>query len=220
MIKAGAEFHFAHAAKAFHSDEVTNLYRSLQRKKSEGMADIQIKKLHPDFVNNEAIYYLSQRSISKSVLMKVVQYFPTLSDVVAGFAEGLMNYFEKFKLLALWSRMNYRLHQYWYLRGLLLGSGSSKELYEYIMKNNLVVSENQKLAIDLEKGLKRAEEEIDRLNPLTIDIYYGKKFIGTVSYEPGTEALQGYHLRKILKEKFSTELAAVLFPTQIFTKNN
>lgn len=220
LIKAGAEFHFAHAAKAFHSDEVTNLYRSLQRKKSEGMADIQIKKLHPDFVNNEAIYYLSQRSISKSVLMKVVQYFPTLSDVVAGFAEGLMNYFEKFKLLALWSRMNYRLHQYWYLRGLLLGSGSSKELYEYIMKNNLVVSENQKLAIDLEKGLKRAEEEIDRLNPLTIDIYYGKKFIGTVSYEPGTEALQGYHLRKILKEKFSTELAAVLFPTQIFTKNN
>jgi len=44
--------------------------------------------------------------------------------------------------------------------------------------------------------------------------------IGTVNYEPGTEAMKGDHLRKVLKEKFSQELAAVLFPTEIFTKNN
>jgi len=220
LIKAGAEFRFAYAAKAFHCDEVTNLPRSLQRKKSEGIADIQIKKLHPDFINKEAIYYLSQRSISKSVLMKVVQYFPSLSDSFAGYGQRLMNYFEKFKLLSSWSTMNYRLHQYWYLRGLLQGAGSSKALYEYVMKNDLLVNEEQKLTINIEQGLKRAEEEIDKSKPLAIDIYYGKKMIGTVNYEPGTEAMKGDHLRKVLKEKFSQELAAVLFPTEIFTKNN
>jgi GT2 family glycosyltransferase len=51
LMQAGAVFCFAYAAKALHNDEVTNLRRSLQRKKSEGMADIQIKKIHSEFVN-------------------------------------------------------------------------------------------------------------------------------------------------------------------------
>jgi glycosyltransferase involved in cell wall biosynthesis len=220
LIKAGAEFRFAYAAKAFHCDEVTNLHRSLQRKKSEGMADIQIKTLHPDFINKEAIYYLSQRSISKSVLVKGIQFFPFLMDRVAGFAETIMNYFERMRLLSSWSTTNYRLHQYWYLRGLLQGAGSYKQLYQYVMQHNLSLNEKQKLTIDLEKGLKKAEEEIDGLKPLAIDIYYGNKFIGKLDYEPGEEPIKGYHLRKILKDRFSPELAVVLFPTEIFKKKN
>jgi glycosyltransferase involved in cell wall biosynthesis len=219
LIKSGAQFHFAYTAKAFHCDEVTNLHRSLQRKKSEGIADIQIKKLHPDFINKEAIYYLSQRSISKSVLVKVIQYSPSLIDTLAGFGASMMNYFERLGLFSSWSTMNYRLHQYWYLRGLMLGAGSYKQLYDLVMKPNKLMDGDQGLTIDLEKGIKIAEEEIDRLKPETIDIYYGKKFIGTITCDPGTEAIKGYHLRKILKDKFSRELSVVLFPGQLFTKN-
>ena len=219
LIKSGAQFHFAYTAKAFHCDEVTNLHRSLQRKKSEGIADIQIKKLHPDFINKEAIYYLSQRSISKSVLVKGIQYFPSLMDRTASFGEMMMNVFEKLRLLSSWSTMNYRLHQYWYLRGLMLGAGSYKQLYEFVMKPNRLMNEEQRLTIDLEKGIKSAEDEIDRLKPLAIDIYYGKKFIGVVDYEPGSEMIKGYHLRKILKDKFSRELSVVLFPAQLLIKN-
>jgi len=31
--------------------------------------------------------------------------------------------------------------------------------------------------------------------------------------------IKGYHLRKILKDKFSRELSVVLFPGQLFIKN-
>ena len=218
LIKSGAQFRFAYAAKAFHCDEVTNLHRSLQRKKSEGMADIQIKKQHPDFINKEAIYYLSQRSIAKSVLSKGIQYFPSLMDMMASFGETMMNFFESARLLSSWSTANYRLHQYWYLRGLMLGAGSYKQLYQFVMKPNLLMNEDQKLRIDLEEGLKTAEQEINQLKPMAIAIYYGEKFIGTIDYEPGTEQLKGYHFRKILKDKFSRELSVVLFPNQIFKK--
>jgi len=216
LIKHGAQFHFAYTAKAFHRDEVTNLHRSLQRKKSEGMADIQIKKLHSDFINKEAIYYLSQRSILKSVLVKGIQYFPSLMDRTASFGETMMNLFERLRLLSSWSTMNYRLHQYWYLRGLMLGAGSYKQLYEFVMIPNVLMNEDRKLTIDLEKGIKSAEDEIDRLKPIVIEIYYGKNFIGTINCEPGMEAIKGYHLRKILKDKFSRELSVLLFPDQIF----
>ena len=216
LIKHGAQFHFAYTAKAFHRDEVTNLHRSLQRKKSEGMADIQIKKLHSDFINKEAIYYLSQRSILKSVLVKGIQYFPSLMDRTASFGETMMNLFERLRLLSSWSTMNYRLHQYWYLRGLMLGAGSYKQLYEFVMIPNVLMNEDRKLTIDLEKGIKSAEDEIDRLKPIVIEVYYGKNFIGTINCEPGMEAIKGYHLRKILKDKFSRELSVLLFPDQIF----
>jgi len=220
LIKAGAQFRFVYAAKAFHHDEITTLRRSLQRKKSEGMADIQIGKVHPDFVNKEAIYYLSQRSFSKSILIKAVQYFPRLCDRFANSGATLMDYFEKFNLQTHWLKMNYRLHQYWYLRGLVQGAGSTKQLRQFIKNEQPVLSEDQKLNIDLHQGLKKAEEQINELRPLVLDVSYGTKHIGTIHHEAGAEPIKGYHLRKILKENFLEELAVVLFPATLFKKNN
>jgi glycosyltransferase involved in cell wall biosynthesis len=212
LIKAGAEFRFAYEAKAFHQDEVTDLKRSLQRKKSEGMADIQIKTMHPDFINKEALFYLSQRSFSKAILLRMIEYIPSLTDVLANFGSSLMNYFEKIKMWSKWQSLNYRLHQYWYLRGAMIRAKSSKKLYRFITNQEFILNNNQKLIIDLLDGLKKNEEEIDNAKPLAIDIYYGKKFIGTVNYEAGAEALKGIHLRKLLKDNFSKELSSVLVP--------
>jgi GT2 family glycosyltransferase len=212
LIKVGAEFCFAYKAKAFHKDEVTDLKRSLQRKKSEGMADIQIKTMHPDFINKEALFYLSQRSFSKAILLRVIEYIPSLSDPIANFGSSLMNYFEKIKMWPKWQNLNYRLHQYWYLRGAMISAKSSKKLYRFITNQEFILNKNEKLTIDLLKGLKKNEEEIDNVKPLAIDIYYGKKFIGTINYEAGAEALKGIHLRKLLKDNFSKELSSVLIP--------
>ena len=74
-----------------------------------------------------------------------------------------------------------------------------------------------KLTIDLEKGLGAAEELIDKERPNSIDFYYGKEFIGSIEHEAGLEAIRGYHLRKLLKQKFYNRLADVLYPHHIFT---
>lgn len=218
LIKAGAEFCFAYKAKAVHCDEVTNLKRSLQRKKSEGIADMQIKLKHPDFVNRDALHYLNYGSFSKAVLLRVVEFVPALPDLFANFGATLMNYFERLGMKSSWLKMNYRLHEYWYLRGLMTSAGSTKKVYRMTAVKEFTLSENQMLKIDLKKALKTVEAQLDTARPLSVEIFYGTKLIGIVNYEPGTEAIKGKHLRKILKDKFSEELASVLMP-EIFPAN-
>jgi GT2 family glycosyltransferase len=217
LMEAGARFRFAYKAKAVHNDEVTNLRRSLQRKKSEGMADIQIKREHPNFVNGEAIYYLSQRPKVKSVLLRAMQYVPGLCDFVAGTGATAMDYFEKYRLIIPWLKMNKRLHQYWYLRGLVQGAGSTKQLKRMVWNVERSLPPGSKITIDLEQGLKEAEQQVDEQRPLSIDVYYGKNFIGTIDHEAGLEPARGYHLRKLLKQKFYNKLADALYPHHIFT---
>jgi len=53
-----------------------------------------------------------------------------LCDSIANFSLTLMNYFERMRLLSYWQKLNYRLHQYWYLRGLMIKAGSAKKLYQ------------------------------------------------------------------------------------------
>jgi glycosyltransferase involved in cell wall biosynthesis len=212
LIKAGANFCFCHKAKAIHRDEVTNLKRSLQRKKSEGMADMQIKAKHADFVNKNALHYLSYGSFSKKILLKAIGFAPSLFDLLAGLGITLMNYFERFGMKPRWSKTNYRLHEYWYLRGLITSAGSVKRVYRIMEWEAFMPTPNQKLKIDLRDGLKNAELQLDHLRPLALDIFYGTKLIGIVDYEAGVEPIKGVHLRKILKDRFSEELAAALLP--------
>lgn len=217
LIKAGANFHFTYKAKAIHRDEVTNLKRSLQRKKSEGTADMQIKMKHPEFVNRDALHYLNYGSFSKATLLRVIEFAPSLSDLFANFAATLIDYFERLGMKSSWLKMNYRLHEYWYLRGLMTSAGSTKKVYRMTAVEEFTPSENQILKIDLKKGLKTIEAQLDVARPLSIEIFYEKKLIGIVNHEPGTEAIKGKHLRKILKDKFSEELASVLMPNHFTT---
>jgi hypothetical protein len=212
LIKAGAVFRFAYQAKAFHNDEATDLHRSLLRKKMEGMADLQIKKLHPDYQNKTAQFYLSQSPSYKRILLRAIQYAPLLCDGVAGLAEIFMHYFERLKMIPSWVRTNRRLHQYWYLRGLMESAGSVKTLYQLIADAKPVLHENQKLTLDLQQGLRKAETDIDRSHPLELTVYFGEKLIGSIHYDPGAEPLKAVHLRRILRDRFFNELASVIKP--------
>lgn len=216
LIKNGASFHFAYGAKAYHCDNVTTLKRSMQRKRLEGTSDILIKKTHVDFNNPEARYYLSHRPRIKSVVLKAIQHAPQICDGIANAGMAAMKFFEKFKIRTSWWTTNNYLHQYWYLRGLMQSAGTAKELRRLVYETITPAIKNQKLLIDLAQGLKKAEQEIDQENPSALDIYYGTKFIGSIYHQAGYESLKGKHLRKILKDHFSAQLALTIYPEKIF----
>jgi glycosyltransferase involved in cell wall biosynthesis len=211
LIEAGAEFCFASNAKSLHNDKVTDLRRSLLRKKAEARADLEFQKLHPELKNYHAHIFING-SFLKSALLYLIKLMPLLCDRLANFGFVLMNCFEKFALTVLWLRMNYLLHQYWYLRGLIETAGSVKQLRQLILSKKISLNDNQKLSIDLEQGLKKVKKELDRLRPLELNIYYNKKFIGTIEHEPGSEPIKGIHLPELLKEKFSDEVFSVINP--------
>lgn len=219
LIEMDAAFHFAYGAKAYHCDKVTDLKRSMERKKAEGASDILIKKAHAGFMNYEAMYYLRRRALVKSILLKAIQFTPSVCDSIAHLGLVSMSFFEKLKLRTSWWTINNYLHQYWYLRGLMQSVESVKELRQLIYSNPNPPNENDKLLIDLEQGLKKAEEKIDQMRPSLLDIYYGTKFIGSVNKVAGYESLKGKHLRKILKDRFSEKLASAIYPENVFKSN-
>jgi glycosyltransferase involved in cell wall biosynthesis len=209
LIEAGAEFHFAPKAKSLHNDKVTDLRRSLSRKKAEAWADLQFQKLHPEVRNYNAHVFI-YGSFLKSAFLRFIQFAPSFTDRLANLGFTVMNYYERLTLYNRWSRLSYLLHQYWYLRGLIETAGSVKKAREIISSKKIQLKEEQKLTINLQQDLKEIEKELDNLKPLELNIYYGKKLIGTVECQPGYEPLRGIHLRQLLKEKFSDEIFSVL----------
>lgn len=211
LLEAGAEFHFAPDAKSLHNDKVTDLRRSLMRKRVEARADLEFQKLHPELRNYQAHHFI-YGSISKSIFLRFIQLAPALTDVIAKVGFALMNYSEKITLNSYWLRLNYLLHQYWYVRGLIEATGSVNRARQAIKSKRIQLSDHQKLTIDLQQGLRNIEKEIDRLRPLELKVYCDKKFIGTVEHEPGSEPLKGIHLSGLLKKKFSNEIFSVINP--------
>ena len=204
LIEAGSQFQFAYKAVAFHNDEITSFHRSLLRKREEGRADVQMKNLHPHFINKQAIHYLNAHSFLKTVYLKLLWHIPSVLDVSAKAAEHTAVLLQKLKLRSSWLNLNYRLHEYWYLRGLFERLNSNDDLKE-IQVGTIAVNENLVCTIDLMEGLQTAEQKIDELKPLAVIVLY-KKELGTISYEGGYEQIKGIHLRKILKEQFANEL--------------
>lgn len=209
LIEAGAQFHFAYEAVAFHNDEITSFHRSLQRKREEGRADFQMKKLHPDFINKQAIHYLNAHSVFKTIYLKLLWYVPSLLDVFAHILEDVAVFLQKLKLRSPWLTINYRLHEYWYLRGLFEALHSYADL-KAIQIQSAEVKEEFVCAIDLKEALQNAEQKIDQCKPLAVTVFYGAKQIGIIAFEGGFERLKGIHLRKILKEQFTNELYSAI----------
>lgn len=211
LIEAGAEFHFASEAKSLHNDKVTDLRRSLMRKRVEAKADLEFQKLHPELRNHQAHHFLYDSTL-KSIFLTLVQFVPTLTDAIAKLGFSLMNYYEKLALSRPWIRMNYLLHQYWYVRGLIEATGSLKAARQAITSKIIELEDNQKLSIDLQHSLKDIEKELDKFKPLELNIYYGKKYIGTIDHQPGSESIKGIHLRELLKENFEDEIFSIINP--------
>jgi hypothetical protein len=211
LIEAGAEFYFAPEAKSLHNDKVTDLRRSLMRKRVEAKADLEFQKLHPELRNYQAHHFI-YGSTPKSIFLRLAQFAPALTDTVAKLGFTLMAYYEKLALNRSWVRMNYLLHQYWYVRGLIEATGSLKQARRAITSKKIQLSEQQKLSIDLQHGLKDVEKELDKFRPQELNLYYGKKFIGTIEHEAGSEPIKGIHLRELLKEDFSDEIFSIINP--------
>ena len=116
---------------------------------------------------------------------------------------------EKGGLRGKWQRLSYKLHTYWYYRGLIDELRTRENLLAYF-RHEPVVHEIKNIEIDLEKGMEAAETLIDKERPHTLTIRSGIHEIATISYKPGAERLKGAHLRRILATAASKPLMNTL----------
>lgn len=215
LIKCNAEFIFSKKAWGFHRDEVTNLDRSFVRKRDEGKADIQFWKSHPDmptYIQN--LYSTNRYTFLNSKYMFFIINMPAITDLIAKALRQLMSILEKLKLRKEWKRINYKLHLYWYTKGILDELHNRKNLNAYLNFKPTGKEENVEFEIDLKQGLQQAEQLLDDVRPSGIRIKFGYQQIGNVPPKPGFEKLSGKHLRKIL----ATDLSFPLMKSLAFNK--
>lgn len=139
---------------------------------------------------------------------------PAITDLIAKALRQLMSILEKLKLRKEWKRINYKLHLYWYTKGILDELHNRKNLNAYLNFKPTGKEENEEFEIDLKQGLQQAEQLLDDVRPSGIRIKFGYQQIGNVPPKPGFEKLSGKHLRKIL----ATDLSFPLMKSLAFNK--
>lgn len=199
LIQAGATFSFSEDAVGYHH-EMTDLDRSLQRKYQEGKASVQFGRKYPELMPTFPIVtvFASPPSWFYQVLPGLVFQFPQLFDFVAARLRSCLNLLEWGRCYGFWQMLLYRLLGYWYLRGMVDELRDRASIARFLESATPRVPEEFELELDLQKGLRVAEQLLDHCRPASVKIRYGQQFLVQVPAIPGSERLRGTHLRSIL----------------------
>jgi glycosyltransferase involved in cell wall biosynthesis len=210
LLQLGAEFIFSKNAWGYHCDEVTNLIRSLKRKREEGRTDVKLWRLHPDIQNTlQKDYTAKDYDFLQSKTAYFLLKWPSFSDRVSHFLESLLPVMERIKMRYSWERLSYKLHTYWYYRGLLDELGTKENLKAYL-NHKPQEAAYQPLEIDLQSGLEAAEQLLNAEKPKAIRVKLNGHVIGETDFISGAEPIKGVHLRKILGKQLSKPLLKAL----------
>ena len=219
LIKSGAEIIFSGKAWGYHRDETTNVVRLHQRRRQEGKADLQFAKKHPELLANLPLaHYDTRHSIKKKAFLYFIFNSPFIINKAAFFLPRLLIMLESLKQRTYWHKLNGRLHQYWYLRGVADEAKTLKGLtafFQTALPDKVKENNELKLNLDLKAGLLDAEKQIDQFRPDSVRINYGDHFIGEILPRPGLERLRGAHLRPLLATHFPESLMHALVMEQI-----
>jgi glycosyltransferase involved in cell wall biosynthesis len=210
LLQLGAEFKFSKDAWGYHCDEVTNLIRSLRRKREEGRTDVKLWRLHPGIQNELQKEYTAKgydflQSKTAFFLIK----WPMITDRISKFLENGLLILERIKMRYRWEKLSYKLHTYWYYRGLLDELGTKENLRSYL--NHFPGKINiDTLEVDLQMGLCAAERILDDKRPESIRVKLNSQVLGEIPYKGGAEPIKGAHLRRILAKELSKPLIKAL----------
>jgi glycosyltransferase involved in cell wall biosynthesis len=205
LLKADAQFAFEPLAMGYHY-ETTNVTRWLYRKYSEGRTAVQFYQNYPQlsetipviklFVEGippfyqKSIKFIHQRKYFAKALFSIYRLFLYLS--------------ERLHMPLIWEKLLGRLQTYWYLKGMIDAAGgweSIKSLFRELPHTQDNASSI--IDINLECGIDAAEKYLNELKPLSVNLFYGKHFIGHIPAKFGFEPLSGVHLRLLLAQEFS-----------------
>ncbi|OUL28416.1 glycoside hydrolase family 2 protein [Nostoc sp. T09] len=212
LIKAGADFVFAHNALGYHHDEVTNLDRSLSRKRNEGRADILFGRCHPDLIPNLRLYYFGTPVSWLDRLIIFLSFsIPALTDLLAAGSRWLLNVLESLRMRGFWQNLNERLHGYWYFRGVVDELKTHKGLASFLQGGSIRPDQSGvEIELDLQEGLSLAEQQLDKKRPAAARLRYGQYAVGRIPCQSGAERLRGVHLRPILAHTLAFSLLQAL----------
>lgn len=206
LMKAGAHFKYEKKAWGWHNDTATDLQRSLQRKREEGRAHVQLCRLYPDAIHRFRLWALLEEDFKLNQL-------PKRNANVSGRKLRLANWYDRHKFRGHWKKLNHRLHDAAYLSGVLEAAGSRQDLETFISQTKEAL-QKPPITVDLQDGPAAAFAKVESLRPDSLQLTFGAYKIGEIPYACD-EPLRALHLKQYL---FTTGkknyLAALAFDLQ------
>lgn len=196
LIKAGAQFKFCQQAMGWHNDTVTDLKRSLQRKRAEGFAHVSMSRLHPHVLNRFRLSKLVHPNRRHKWLQWLIFRSPATADSIMRIAEKFAAFYERSKFRQHFSRLSSKLHDYWYLRGASEHFNSYQEMLDHVEKTRTSIPAPEYI-IQLAEGISAAAAMIATDRPDAATVKFGSHVIGNIPYEYG-EPLTADHLKRLL----------------------
>jgi glycosyltransferase involved in cell wall biosynthesis len=216
LVMSGATFRYEKEACGWHNDIITDLKRSLQRKREEGRAHIAMCRLYPG-----TIYRLKLGQYTKYNYSRKLQFLlknPNISALLTKRMVSLMDWYDRNRFRGHWKRLNHLLHDYCYLKGALDHFASVDELQDFIDKTKAATIASPALTIDLKQGIRRTFEEIDLLQPDSVQLQFGSFIIGRMPYS-FTEPIKSIHLKHYLLKNVKENYIKALSLDAQFTEN-
>jgi len=205
VLAAGGAIGFAPAAGGWH-DDVSDVERSLKRKRDEGSADVWIARAH-----NHVWTVLPLAKPAGSRRSRLLRDFALnrpllggLFDVVARSCEGLL---AQARLRNHWRSVRDDLLFYWYWRGVADAlKNTSFDCFREEVTSALPPPPDLP-SVDLQHGLAAAMRELDDLDAPGVVLHYRGLYVGTIAPQPWAEPLCGRHLGRLLSTTLRAPLA-------------
>jgi hypothetical protein len=230
LLDAGAELTFSPRACGTHYDQ-TDLPRSLERKRQEGRADVQLARLHPSIrptllaakltasfrppgIAPWALgFALAARSVCALALGA-----PRLGDPLIPVGVATLGFLEKWGIRQCWRLGLDALMAYCYWRGVAVECQDPAELATFTRALPAEPGVGGLTPLDLSSGLNSAAEWVDQTRPAGLRLYFHHRHLGDLSPQAGAERLRGVHLRQavatVLAKPYLNALRASLVESE------
>ncbi len=204
-LQAGLHLRFEPAAIARHHDE-TDLAKSFRRKFAEGVADVQLARMHPELIPSLPIGWFGTASARRSRLARLAWRYPRVGDRVVRALARLLPVLEAWRLRFRWRALLERLMTYWYWRGVAESSGSLDALARLLA--SAPERREPEMVVNLADGLDTVFAQVEARRPRSLRILHRGELVGDIEERAGWEPLRASHVRRELARGFGRRVAA------------
>jgi GT2 family glycosyltransferase len=199
LLQRKVPFVFVPEALGYHHEHLTTtLTGSFRRSFEEGRSDVRLGRKHPYIRAGLRVTLLRLRSRRRQRLIDNALFLTRgWVDPVVDLISKSLSVLQRRGLRAAHLGLYSALNRYWYLRGALVELKTLRAWKDFAAPLS-PLDEPSELVLNLKCGVEAAAAALDRLQPRTASISYGKHLVCTLPEEPGSEPWKGRHLRASL----------------------
>ena len=205
LLKKGIELRFEPDALSYHFVQ-SDLRAALLRKQREGREDVLLVNKHAELLPALRVCRHSQQPPRwRRFLLFLAFRKSSFFDAMIGLSVPFLSSLERFRLRNRWRQLQSAAQNYWYWRG-VAGEFSSRKEFANWMTRAKTPQSGRTSDLDLDLGMEFCERKLDEESPDSATIRFRSHQIGSIQFQPGTEPLQGKHLKRILMNYFARPL--------------